>query len=226
MFQVPFKIAPVPAKIAKPFVTQLHYTKGIMKSPVCIGLIVEEELRAVAAFASPMSEAVRAWPWGPDARHHVTELHRLACAPLSDWEDRPPNVLSWFLVRALQEFVTIRPLIKGVVSYADSTQGHVGSIYRAANALYFGTVRGAGKSYLDEEGRLHPPRYCGVNLTDADAALRGWTPVKSKEKHRYLFLTSSEETKSLRKRDKAAWLKKLIPTPISWQAAPNEALDV
>ncbi len=64
-------------------------------------------------------------PRSPDV---VFELNRL-------WvSDRlPRNTETWFLSRALRAF---RPAI--VVSYADTTQGHLGYVYRAANWRYAG----------------------------------------------------------------------------------------
>lgn len=62
------------------------------------------------------------------APQDVIELNRLWCH-----DDMPRNTESWFISRALAQLPA-----KIVLSYADTSVGHFGHIYRAANFYYAG----------------------------------------------------------------------------------------
>jgi len=209
--------APTPAAVARAFIIPRHYTQGCSRSPVPFATFDERgEMRAVAAFACPGSEAVRAWPFGVEHRDRVTELHRLVAMGADEWPARPDNLLSWSIPRYFDALLELRPHIRCVVSYADSTEGHIGSVYRATNALYFGTVRNNGKSYRGPDGRLHSPRQCGKNITDEEAAALGWVAERRRAKHRYLWIIGPN------RRERAYWLRKLVPVPIPYTLAGHQ----
>lgn len=189
------KVAP---SIAKPFVKEHHYSHGIHNGPMTYGLFRDESLVGVLAFATPSSEAVCASVFGIEQKRSVTELHRLVLL-----DEVPKNSESFFISRALKLLKSDRPYYRAVLSFADSTEGHVGTIYQACNALYCGTTSSA-TFFLDETGRLRHPRQNGLNITKERAAERGWTPVKRGAKHRYLFLLPGS------KAEKKAMMKDLL----------------
>ena len=184
----------ISAQIGKAFVIEHHYSHGIHNGPMTWGLFDGGELTGVIAFATPSSENVTASVFGPDRRRAVTELHRLVLL------DRMPyNSESWFIVRGLRALKAERPNYRAVLSFADATEGHIGTIYQASNAIYTGTS-GRARFYLDSTGRLRHPRQNGHNVTLAEAAAKGWTPTMREGKHRYLFLlgTRRERAESMR----------------------------
>ena len=154
---------------------------------MCWGLYEDDErLVGVCAFATPISENVRRSIWKDDIaeemKNHVTELHRLVTL-----DECPKNTETWFISRALKGLKEYKEKYKAVVSFADSTEGHDGTIYQASSAIYYG-MTGEHTFYRDGSGNLRAPRQGGVNITKEDARERGWTPEKRKAKHRYLFL--------------------------------------
>lgn len=175
-------VARIPAAQGKAFVIEHHYSHGIHNGPMTWGLFDGGELVGVIAFACPSSENVRSSVFGPAMRSAVTELHRLVLL-----DRMPHNSESWFIVRGLRGLKAERPYYRAVLSFADATQGHVGTIYQATNAIYTG-MSGRTTFYLDADGRLRHPRQNGVNITLDMARERGWQPVKREGKHRYLFL--------------------------------------
>jgi len=177
-----FTVSRVSTKDGKEFVKEHHYSHGIHNGPMTYGLFEGLELVGVCAFATPCSEAVCASVFGQDYKRSVTELHRLVLL-----DRMPKNTESWFIVRALRELKKDRPYYNAVLSFADATQGHVGTIYQATNAIYCG-MSGRATFYLDETNRLRHPRQNGVNITPEMAKVRGWTATKREGKHRYLFL--------------------------------------
>ena len=135
-------------------------------------------------FATPCSENVRASVFGEQYKDSVTELHRLHILDCT-----PKNTESWFISRCLKMLKKDKPAIKAVLSFADMTEGHKGTIYQATNAYRLGTT-GRATFYLDESGRLRHPRQNGVNITSEMAKQRNWIAVKREAKNRYLFIVS------------------------------------
>ena len=169
--------------VGRDFIKEHHYSRGCHNGPMCWGLFDNDELIGVCAFATPNSENVRASIFGPEYKDHVTELHRLVVL-----DKTPTNTESWFIARALKGLLKYRPQIWAVITFADSTQEHLGIIYQATNAIYTGTTGRNSRFYRDSEGRLRHPRQNGVNITSAMAAERGWIPERRGEKHRYIYL--------------------------------------
>lgn len=178
------------------YLRENHYTRSCHNGPMCWGLFdSSRRMIGVIAFATPSSEAVRASVFGPEHRDKVTELHRLFVE-----DGTPTNTESYFIRRGLQGLHSVRPKIRGVLSFADSTEGHTGVIYRASNALFCGTT-GRARFYRDSEGRLRHPRQNGVNISLDEAESRGWSPEMRESKNRYLFLIGSKSDKRWARRN-------------------------
>jgi hypothetical protein len=190
-----YQVKRISGKQSKEFIIKNHYTHGCHNGPMGFGLFDEETLIGVCAFATPCSENVRASIFGVDYKDSVTELHRLFIV-----DGTPKNTESWFVSRALHMLKQEKPHINAVVSFADGTQGHVGIIYQALNALYYGTS-GKATFYRDDSGRLRHPRQNGINITKETAKILNWTAEKRDAKHRYIFLLGTPlQKKKLGKR--------------------------
>ena len=172
---------------AKTYIHANHYSHGSHGGPSpCYGLYQgegglfgERKLLGVAMFATPCSENVRASVFGEKYVDCVTELHRLHLLDIT-----PRNSESWMISRILRQLHIDRPDIRAVVSFADPTEGHLGVIYQATNAIYYG-VSGKSRFWMDTEGRLRHPRQNGVNIAGEEL---GWKPVMREGKHRYVWL--------------------------------------
>ncbi|MDD4391060.1 MAG: hypothetical protein PHW03_09765 [Eubacteriales bacterium] len=168
---------------AKEFIRENHYSHTCHNGPSpCYGLFKDEEMIGCLCFATPCSENVRRSVFGSEYKNHVTELHRLFIFDVT-----PKNTESWFISRCLKQLKIDKPIIWGVLSFSDLTEGHTGVIYKATNALFLGTTAKA-TFYRDSEGRLRHPRQNGVNVTKEMAKERGWTPEIRWSKNRYLYL--------------------------------------
>lgn len=185
MFGETYEVRQIVSKVGKEFIRTHHYSRTCHNGPMCWGLFDNGELIGVCAFATPGSEAVRESVFGPERKNEVTELHRLVIL-----DGTPTNTESWFIVRALAGLLEYRPHIRAVLSFADTTEGHSGVIYRATNALYCGTT-GRARFWRDSEGRLRHPRQNGHNVTPEEAEQKGWVPERRGAKHRYLYLVGS-----------------------------------
>jgi hypothetical protein len=183
-----YSVRSVPSLVGRDFIVAHHYTRGCHNRPTCFGLFHGEDMIGVVAFATPCSENVRRSVLGPEHKGEVTELHRLVIlddAPRIVATDRRgrqvDNTATWFVSRALKAIKH-----RAVISFSDRTQGHTGGVYRALGFTHAGTTP-PSRFYLDETGRLRHPRQCGVNITLAEAAARGWTPVMRQAKDRWLW---------------------------------------
>lgn len=199
-----YLIKHIPKKLARSFIAQHHYSGGCGNAIMAWGLYEQTngQLVGVIAFQTPISENARASIFEDiqqpasvqmeacdcdhiervhGYREHVTELHRLALHP-----DCPNNTGSWFISRGLDQLKEYKPKYWAVVSMADSTFGHDGTVYQAANADYYGTS-GKRVHYRDTDGVLRSQRQVGKNITQGEALKRGWTIERHEKKHRYVF---------------------------------------
>lgn len=176
-----YTVRQVAGGVGRAFIREHHYSRSCHNGPMCWGLFDGEDMIGVLAFATPNSENVRRSVFGAGHENEVTELHRLVLL-----DGTPTNTESWFIARAMQGLREYRPQIRAVLSFADSTEGHVGTIYQATNAVYTG-MTGRATFYRDTEGRLRHPRQNGHSVTRTEAEERGWTPETREAKHRYVF---------------------------------------
>lgn len=191
-----FKVCKIDSKLGKNYIKANHYSKTCHNGPMCWGLYTKEsDLVGVCAFATPCSENVRASIFGTEHKDRVTELHRLHTQ-----DDLPPNTTSWFVSQSLRGLLEYRPKIRAVISFADSTEGHVGTIYKALNFEFCGTT-GSAVFYRDQEGRLRHPRQSGVNITTKMASELGWKSEKRDAKNRYILICGQD------RREKKYWRK-------------------
>ena len=182
-----YKVIKIDAKTAKAYIHVNHYSHGSHNGPSpCYGLFDSDSLIGVLMFATPCSENVRASMFGTEYKDGVVELHRLHILDVT-----PHNTETWFIARCLKLLKQDRPQTLGVISFADATEGHAGTIYKASNFLYCGTT-GKARFYLDKDGRLRHPRQNGVNISVAKATELGWKPVIREGKHRYIYLLSKK----------------------------------
>jgi len=183
MIPLSYKVVKIDTKTAKEYIHANHYSKGSHNGPSpCYGLFDDTKLIGVLMFATPCSENVRASLFGEEYKNSVVELHRLHILDVT-----PRNTETWFIAKCLKLLQKDRPQTLGVISFADSTEGHSGTIYKASNFIYAG-MTGKARFYVDQTGRLRHPRQAGVNISVGKAAEMGWVPVIREGKHRYIYL--------------------------------------
>ena len=181
-----YRVERIRGAVGRDFIRENHYTRTCHNGPTCYGLFDRDRLIGVCAFATPCSENVRASVYGEDRKNEVTELHRLFVI-----DGTPKNTESWFVSRALKMLKKDKPHLTSVLSFSDTTEGHIGTVYQALNARYGGTTRSESVFYRDKDGRLRHPRQSGVNISRSAATAMGWTAERRGVKHRYVFFLAS-----------------------------------
>lgn len=122
------RVQPVTRQDFLPFLMNIHYAKRIPSVSWAFGLYVGDQLEGVATYGTPSSAALRRGVCGEAFKGKVIELNRLVL------RSNRPNDASSLVGRSLR-------LLHGdniVVSFADTSQGHVGYVYQATNFLYCG----------------------------------------------------------------------------------------
>lgn len=193
---IAYEVRRVPSKTAKDYLRKNHYSRSCHNGPSpCYGLFEGDRMIGCLAYATPCSENVRAWAQGPDKADETIELHRLFIE-----DTTPKNTETWFIAQTLRLLLQDRPQTRIVVSFSDTTEGHVGTIYAAANFVKTGHT-GRARFYRDPSGSLRHPRQNGVNISPEEAKRRGWVPEMREAKARwhYPLGRSKSERRRLRK---------------------------
>ena len=105
-----------------------HYAKRIPQIMHAFGLYVDGVLKGIVTYGIPASPALCMGICGKEYSDKVLELNRLCLM------ENNKNESSFLVSHSIQ--LLPKPTI--VVSYADTSQGHVGYVYQATNFLYTG----------------------------------------------------------------------------------------
>lgn len=122
-----YEVAQIPDdKTARAFVEAHHYSGSYPAARARFGLFCGAALVGVCVFSQPVrGDVLDVLPGNAGV-----ELGRLVLL-----DEVPANGESWFVARA---FELLRADFDGVLSFADPTRGHVGTVYQASNACYLG----------------------------------------------------------------------------------------
>lgn len=192
------QVVPLDSKTAIGLVVEHHYLHR--RSPVsfAFGLEVEHKIVGVVIFGVPASRAIQAGAC-PSDPNLVLELNRLWVS-----DAMPRNSESWFLARAL---ALLPPRI--IVSYADTTRGHSGIVYRASNFDY------AGWTDMDRKTPRCDYIVPGKHSRDAFRSGNGAACEKIRRKPKVKYWLVTGDARDRRR------LRKLMSWPsLSWKDFP------
>jgi GNAT superfamily N-acetyltransferase len=109
------------------FLDQYHYAKSGRPPRVVYSAIKDDQIIAIAKFASPIRQGIAA---SVGVKHgQVLELDRFCIHP--DYQEK--NLASHLMSRVIRKLKLDFPNVLKLVSFADPAAGHVGTIYRASN---------------------------------------------------------------------------------------------
>jgi len=174
-------VASITKKEATPFLSQYHYLGdkpfrnsfiyGLINPDALFG---ESNLLGVCVFhgVSAPETCVGAFGLQRTEQGGIWELGRLAMHPSLNGG----NHTSWFVSRAVKQLRKDTE-VRAIISYADSSAGHIGSIYRACNAFYCGMSAPKKDYYVD--GKIKERRV--VKNVGGEWKLRP-------QKHRYVWV--------------------------------------
>lgn len=184
-----YKVEPCERREIASFIEEWHYSKNVngLISDYCFKLLDGDKVIGGMMYGRIAMAGV--WRKYADNENELTELRRLCCI-----DDTPKNTESYFIGNTLR-WLKKNTAIKRVISYADTTYGHEGTIYKASNFKHCGmTAKGRvimyqGKRYHDKtirtkyKGKLKP-----FAAKIKEALERGEAEyVKTQGKHIYIY---------------------------------------
>lgn len=171
----------IPAKQARDFVCEHHYSKGCSNTRVYShGLFRHDSdmLYGVAVWLPPTKVAAQSVN-----REHWTKvlsLTRLACHP-----DAPKNAAS-FLMAASIKMIKQDGRFVSLVTYADVRMGHTGAIYKATNWTYIGQMKGS-PAWIDPNTGKQVSRKSTVSRTNQEMKDLGYECIGVFGKHKFVM---------------------------------------
>ena len=173
----------------KEWILYKHYAKRIPSISYAFGLFERNTKDMVGAitYGNPGSPTVAPSICGEEERMEVIELKRL-------WteDDTPTNTESWLIANSMKE--VDKDII---ISYADSDEDHVGTVYQATNWIYTG-MSGGGTMWSVKDSNMHPRSLHNVydTIDDAKEDLGDkLVQVEVSQKHRYVYFNCDKRRK-------------------------------
>lgn len=174
------------------FILEIHYAQRWPSISYAFGLFDSNELIGVVTYGTPPSAPLRRGIAGDDYIADVLELNRLCL------RYNRKNEASMLVGQSLK----MLPKNKIVVSFADTEQEHVGTVYQAANFIYCGLSakrtdwKVKGLEHL--HGQTIADEFRGVkNRAEAMRQKYGddFYLAPRPRKHRYIYITGSKSYK-------------------------------
>jgi hypothetical protein len=123
------KVLPIKNEETYPWLLEKHYAKRIPQIMHAYGLYDDNNnLKGVVTYGIPASPALCMGICGKEYSSKVLELNRLCLL------ENNKNESSFLVANSIK----LLPKPSIVVSYADTSQGHVGYVYQSTNFLYTG----------------------------------------------------------------------------------------
>lgn len=194
-------VLPISADQTHAWLRRIHYAARIPVITDAFGLYQHGALLGVVTYGVPASSTLRDGIAGKENGHLVRELTRLV---LESPIENGPSIL---VGRSLQSLA--KPTI--VVSYADTSMGHVGYVYQACNFIYTGLSAKRTDWKLKGFEHLHGQTIADMS-SSAKGGERGSRAAFMREKfgddfyleerarkHRYIYICgTSKQKKQLR----------------------------
>lgn len=177
-------VKPVLNKEVKNLVLNYHYAKRMPSVSFAFGLFENEELVGCVTYGMPASPRVCDGICGKDYSKDVVELNRLVL------KYNRPNEASYLISKSLK----LLPDNKIIISYADTSQNHVGYVYQATNWIYLGlsAVR-TDRVFIDGTKQKHNRHVISTEIEDIKKRTK---LIARPRKHRYLMIRGSKKYKN------------------------------
>lgn len=159
-----------------------HYAHRAVSVSWAFGAYFDNVLMGIISFGKPASQNVCSGVCGKSNSSRVYELNRLWMS-----EKCPKNSESRFIGWALRQLKKIKPSLI-LVSYADTKQGHIGSVYKATNWIY------TGLSDKRNCGDISIPGLHSRHAKKLEGAIR----IERSRKHRYIYFCDKNDQKLLK----------------------------
>lgn len=129
------KIKLIPSNEIKPFFDQYHYLRKHRNGPINIAALLNDEIIAAISYGNPTRQ-------NSSKRlnlknSELLELTRLCIHP----KYRKKNLGSYLLSKSIKWITNNCKSPKAIITFADTTLGHQGTVYKASNFQFDGEVK-------------------------------------------------------------------------------------
>ena len=177
------RIAKCDAAAARSLLSKYHYLPNAGRGGISYGAYLDDKLIAVCVFSPLIRQNIRL-PEYID-RQQARELSRLCIHP----NYQKKNLASWFMSRCIK---ALDSKYKYIISYCDTTFGHDGTVYKAANFRLDGGVK-PDYWYVSKDGWvMHKRTLYGhakkLRMKEREyAEAMGYSKVWGKKKLRFIY---------------------------------------
>jgi hypothetical protein len=181
-------------------VVQHHYLHRRPPCETAFGMFHGQKLVGVVCYGTPSSAPLRSGICGKDEANNVTELTRLWIS-----DEVGKNAESILIGRTL-------PMCgkEIVVSFADPSAGHVGTVYQATNWIYTG-LSAKRTNWTFDGNAKHGQTVADKYTAEQARSLPGFRLEPRQQKHRYIYFNTRSKR---RKRELAQLLAyRVLPYP-------------
>lgn len=176
-------VRPIDILTARRLVEKFHYAKSATNTGVyTFGLFKNDEsffdqhCMGVSWWLPPTKNAaIATYPEGDWQK--VLSLTRLVVSP-----QVPKNACSFLLSRSMK--MIDNTVWECLVTYADTWQNHVGTIYKASNWEYMGTTA-PSEVFVSDKGKMMGRKRGGKNLLKSELETLGFSEVGKFPKHKF-----------------------------------------
>jgi hypothetical protein len=206
------KVHKISAMFARPYIAKYHYTKTYPDST----------LYSYAGYIKDRLAGIITYGMGSGKNQYTALIPNikngeyLELTRLWSPDGFPKNTETKLIAESMK---LLPKEIRLIVSFADPSRNHVGTIYQASNFYYCGTSN-SGKMLITEDGIEKHPRLLGIykmrhpeykKYTNKELMkLLKYKYINNSYKHRYVLLTGN---KSQRKKDYEYIKDKIIDYP-------------
>lgn len=167
------------------YILEIHYAKRYPQIKYAYGLFKNNKLVGVVTYGIPASRALCKGIAGEEYIDDILELNRLCLL------DNLKNEASMLVASSLKQL----PKPKIVVSYADSSQNHVGYVYQATNFIYTG-LSDKHKEWRMVDSNIHSKNICKMySLEERRNNPDKFIHIDRPRKHRYLYICGDKRYK-------------------------------
>jgi len=194
-------VLPINSKECSEWVLKKHYAKRKPRIQFAYGIYIDNKLEGVITFGYPATPFVSRGLCGKQHEEKVMELNRLVIN-----SGVPKNSASFLVSNSIK---LLPPKYKIIVSYADSSVGHIGFIYQATNFSYTGMTIDM-KEWRKKDSNLHSQNVCKEVKLSERKKDNSFEQIMRPKKHRYILFRGNKKEKLQLKKD----LKhKVLPYP-------------
>lgn len=125
---IKYTVEQIERKDCEPYIIGIHYAKRWPSISYAYGLFADGDLCGIVSYGTPPSAPLKRGIAGDDYKDKVLELNRLCLL------HNRKNEASILVGQSLK----MLPRNRIIVSFADISQGHTGTVYQATNFTYCG----------------------------------------------------------------------------------------